>query len=147
MKPGLVAWLEAPQYPGRKIAGKVTRTAQVIDPSTRTLLTQIDVPNADASLMPGAYVKVHLKMTVAMTRLQIPVNTLLFRAEGLRVAVVDAHDVVQLKPIAIGRDFGTTVEVLQGLSESDWVVVNPSDSLLDKQPVHPQRPAGAAVKK
>ncbi len=147
VKPGLGAWLEVPQYPGRKIAGKVTRTAEVIDPSTRTLLTQIDVPNADASLMPGAYVKVHLKMTVAMTRLQIPVNTLLFRAEGLRVAVVDAQDVVQLKPIAIGRDFGTTVEVLQGLSDTDWIVVNPSDSLLDKQPVHPQRPASGAAKK
>ena len=141
VKPGLAAWLEVPQYPGRKIVGTVTRTAEVIDPATRTLLTQIDVPNTDAALMPGAYVQVHLKMTVTMERLQIPINTLLFRAEGLRVAIVDSQNAVHLQPISIGRDFGTTVEVLQGLSVTDWLVLNPSDSLADKQTVHPQRPA------
>ena len=141
VKPGLAAWLEVPQYPGRKIVGTVTRTAEVIDPATRTLLTQIDVPNTDAALMPGAYVQVHLKMTVTMERLQIPINTLLFRAEGLRVTIVDSQNAVHLQPISIGRDFGTTVEVLQGLSVTDWLVLNPSDSLADKQTVHPQRPA------
>lgn len=148
VKPGLETWLEVPQYPGRKIAGKVTRTAEVIDPATRTMLTQIDVPNADAALMPGAYVQVHLKMTVSAERMQIPVNTMLFRAEGVRVAVVDAQNIVHLQPITIGRDFGTTIEVLQGLNVSDWLVLNPSDSIADKQPVHPQRPAAeSAVKK
>ena len=143
VKTGMGAWLEVPKYPGRKIEGKVSRTAEVIDPATRTLLTQIDVPNADAALMPGAYVQVHLKMTVPSERLQIPINTMLFRAEGIRVAVVDAQNVVHLQAIQIGRDFGTTVEVIQGLSVTDWLVLNPSDSILDKQAVHPQRPASA----
>lgn len=148
VKPGLAAWLEVAQYPGRKIEGKVTRTAEVIDPATRTMLTQIDIPNADAALMPGAFVQVHLTLGVTAERLQIPVNTMLFRAEGVRVAVVDAQNVVHLQAISIGRDFGTTVEVLQGLSVTDWLVLNPSDSLADKQAVHPQRPAaeGAAKK-
>lgn len=142
---GMSAWLEVPKYPGRKIDGKVSRTAAVIDPATRTLLTQIDVPNADAALMPGAYVQVHIKVSVPMERLQIPVNTMLFRAEGIRVAVVDAQNVVHLQAIQIGRDFGATVEVLQGVSATDWVVLNPSDSIMDKQSVLPQRPAAPAT--
>lgn len=141
VKTGLGAWLELQNYPGRKFAGTVTRTAEVIDPATRTLLTQIDVPNGDGALMPGGYAQVHLKMTVAAQRLQIPVNAMLFRAEGLRVVVVDNQNVAHLQAISIGRDFGTTVEVLQGLSVTDWIVMNPSDSIVDKQAVHPQRPA------
>lgn len=148
IKPGLAAWLDVQQFPGRKFSGKVSRTAQVIDPATRTLLTQIDVPNADGALMPGGYAQVHLKMKVAAERLQIPVNTMLFRAEGLRAVVVDDANVARLVPITIGRDFGTTVEVLQGLKAGDWLVMNPSDSLVDKQSVRPQKPApqGAAKK-
>jgi membrane fusion protein, multidrug efflux system len=147
VKPGLTAWLDVAEYPGRKFTGTVTRTAQVLDPGTRTLLTQIDVPNADAALMPGGYASVHLKMTVAAERLQIPVNAMLFRAEGVQAVVVDDQNITHLKSITIGRDFGTTVEVLQGLSATDWVVMNPSDSIADKQPVHPQKPAEGAPKK
>ncbi len=147
VKAGLQASLEVAQYPGRKFTGKVTRTAEVIDPATRTLLVQLDVPNTDAALMPGGYAQVRLKMTVATERLQIPVNTMLFRAEGVRVVIVDAQNVAHLTPITIGRDFGTTVEVLQGLSPSDWLVMNPSDSIADKQSVRPQKPAEGAPKK
>jgi RND family efflux transporter MFP subunit len=147
VKAGLAAWLEVPQYPGRKIVGRVSRTAEVIDPATRTLLTQIDVPNADGALMPGAFVQVHLQMSVSTQRLQIPINTLLFRAEGLRVAVVDSQNVVHLQAIVIGRDFGTTVEVVQGLAPADWVVLNPSDALADKTAVHPRRPSGEGAEK
>lgn len=147
VKAGLSAWLEVQQYPGRKFAGRVTRTAEVIDPATRTLLTQIDVPNSDGALMPGGYAQVHLKMTVAAERLQIPVNAILFRSEGVRVVVVDNQNVAHLQAISIGRDFGTTVEVLQGLSAADWIVMNPSDSIADKQAVHPQRPAAEGAPK
>ena len=147
VKSGMSAWLEVPQYPGRKFTGKVTRTAEVIDPGTRTLLTQIDVPNADAALMPGGYASVHLKMTISTQRLQVPVNTMLFRAEGVQVVVVDAENVAHLRSITIGRDFGATVEVLQGLTPTDWLVMNPSDSIADKQSVHPQKPAEGAPKK
>lgn len=147
VKPGLTAWLDIQQYPGRKFPGKVTRTAEVIDPVTRTLLTQIDVPNADAALMPGAYASVHLKMTVKAQRLQVPVNTVLFRAEGMQVVVVDDQNVAHLRSISIGRDFGTTVEVLQGLAPDEWLVLNPSDSIADKQSVRPQKPAAAGAAK
>ena len=135
IKPGVPVTIETVQQPGKKIAGKVTRSAEVIDPQTRTLLTQIDIPNADGALMPGAYVQVHVKLAVASERMQVPVNTLLFRSEGIRVAVVDDKNVVHLQPITIGRDFGTTVEVVLGLSVTDWIVINPSDSLADKQTV------------
>ena len=147
VKSGMSAWLDVPQYPGRKFTGTVTRTAEVIDPGTRTLLTQIDVPNADAALMPGGYASVHLKMTISTQRLQVPVNTMLFRAEGVQVVVVDAENVAHLRSITIGRDFGATVEVLQGLTPTDWLVMNPSDSIADKQSVHPQKPAEGAPKK
>ena len=147
VKSGMSAWLEVPQYPGRKFTGTVTRTAEVIDPGTRTLLTQIDVPNADAALMPGGYASVHLKMTISTQRLQVPVNTMLFRAEGVQVVVVDAENVAHLRSITIGRDFGATVEVLQGLTPTDWLVMNPSDSIADKQSVHPQKPVEGAPKK
>jgi RND family efflux transporter MFP subunit len=147
VKVGLSAWLEVPQYPGRKFTGRVTRTAEVIDPATRTLLTQIDVPNADAALMPGGYAQVHLQMRVATQRLQVPVNTMLFRAEGVRVVVVDDQNVAHLTPITIGRDFGTTVEVLQGIAATDWLVMNPSDSIADKQSVRAQKPAADGATK
>ena len=147
VKPGTSAWLEVQQYPGRKIAGAITRTAQVIDPATRTLLTQIDVPNRDGALMPGGYAQVHLKMAVAAQRMQVPINTLLFRAEGLRVVLVDDRNVTHLQAITIGRDFGGTVEVLQGLTATDWLVLNPSDSIADKQAVHAQKPAAEGAPK
>lgn len=147
IKPGMKAALENTQYPGRKFEGKVSRTSNVIDPATRTLLTQIDVPNTDGALMPGAFLQVRLKTAVAAERMQIPVNTMLFRAEGLRVAVVDAQNNIRLQAITIGRDFGTTVEVLQGLTVNDWLVLNPSDSIIDKQAVHPQRPSTDAAPK
>jgi len=106
------------------------------------------VPNTDAALMPGGYTQVHLKMSVAAERMQIPVNTMLFRAEGVQVVVIDNQNIAHLTSITIGRDFGTTVEVLQGISVNDWLVMNPSDSIADRQAVHPQKPAaGGAPKK
>ncbi len=147
VKTGLGAWLEVSQYPGRKFDGAVTRTAEVIDPATRTLLTQIEIPNADGALMPGGFAQVHLKMMVAAERQQIPVNTLLFRAEGLQVVVVDNQDIAHLRAVRIGRDFGTTVEVLQGIAPTDWIVMNPSDSIADLQKVHAQKPAAEGAPK
>jgi RND family efflux transporter MFP subunit len=86
---GLDAYLELPQYPGQKFAGKVVRTADAIDQTSRTLLTEVDVPNKNGQLLPGGYAQVHLQVQVTGARLQVPVNALLFRAEGLRVAVAD----------------------------------------------------------
>jgi membrane fusion protein, multidrug efflux system len=133
---GLPASLELPAFPGQRFSGKVARTADAIDPESRTLRTEIDVPNRDGRLFPGAYAQVHFGLKVSALRLTVPVNGLLFRAEGPRAAVVDASGRVHLKPVIIGRDYGTDVEILGGLEPSDTLVLNPSDSLEEGQVVH-----------
>ncbi len=142
----MVTRLELTQFPGRKIEGKVVRTAESIDPASRTLLTEIDVPNKSGELLPGGYAQVHLAVQIAGERLQVPVNALLFRSEGLRAVVVDANHHVHLQPLTIGRDYGVTLEVLQGLHSNDWIVINPADSLDDGQQVNVKEiPAKAAA--
>src|SRR5713101_3400501 len=136
IRAGLGAFLELTQYPGQKFQGKVVRTAESIDPSTRTLLTEVDVPNHNGALLPGGYAQAHLQVKVTGARLAVPVNALLFRSEGLRAVVVDANHKTHLKSLTIGRDYGTTLEVLQGLDASDWIVLNPADSLDEGQEVH-----------
>jgi RND family efflux transporter MFP subunit len=135
VRAGLGAFLELAQYPGQNFRGKVVRTAEAIDPNSRTLLTEVDVPNKNAQLFPGGYAQVHLQVKVAASRVQVPVNALLFRAEGLRAVVVDANHQTHLRQLTIGRDYGTTLEVLQGLEPSDWIVLNPADSLDEGQDV------------
>src|SRR5262249_40265942 len=129
IRTGLGAYLELTQYPGQKFEGKVARSSEAIDPGTRTLLTEVDVPNANGPLFPGGYSQVHLQVKVTGARLQVRVNALLFRSEGLRAVVVDASRRTHLKPVTIGRDYGTPLEVLQGLEPTDWIVLNPADSL------------------
>src|SRR5215475_11147729 len=145
--PGLSAYLELTQFAGRKFEGKVVRTAQAIDLSSRTLLTEVDVPNHSDELLPGGYAQVHLGVQVGVERVQVPVNALLFRAEGLRAVIVDANHKVHLQPITVGRDYGNSLEVLQGITSSDWIVINPADSLDEGQQVNvkdvTQKPAAA----
>jgi RND family efflux transporter MFP subunit len=126
---GLGAYLVLTQFPGRRFEGKVVRTANAIDLASRTLLTEVDVPNKNGELLPGGYAEVHLEVKTAGTRLQVPVNALLFRSEGLRAVTIDANHKTHLAPLSIGRDYGTTLEVLQGLKPDDYIVVNPADSL------------------
>jgi RND family efflux transporter MFP subunit len=132
---GLGAYLELTQYPGQKFDGKVVRTSEAIDLGTRTLNTEVDVPNRNGALLPGGYAQVHLQVKVSGARLQVPVNALLFRSEGLRAIVVDANHKIHLKKITVGRDYGTALEVLQGLDAGDWIVLNPTDSLEEGQEV------------
>ncbi|HEX2329665.1 MAG TPA: efflux RND transporter periplasmic adaptor subunit [Candidatus Angelobacter sp.] len=132
---GMPADIELREMDGQKFSGKVVRTADVIDPGTRTLLTEIDVPNPKNHLMPGAYAQVHFAVPVQTVRLSVPVNALLFRGEGPRVGVVGSDGKVHLKAISIGRDFGTKVEVLNGLDPNDRIIVNPADSLAEGQQV------------
>src|SRR5438094_1009766 len=132
---GLGAFLELTQYPGQRFEGKVVRTADAIDTSTRALLTEVDVPHHNGALLPGGYAQVHLEVKVSGARLQVPVNALLFRSEGLRAVVVDPDHKLHLRQITIGRDYGTSLEVLQGLDAHDWIVLNPADSLDDGQEV------------
>lgn len=135
VRAGLGAYLDLTQYPGQNFQAKVVRTAEAIDPNTRTLLTEVDVPNKNGQLFPGGYAQVHLQVKVAASRVQVPVNALLFRSEGLRAVVVDADHKTHLRALTIGRDFGTTLEVLNGLQPNDWIVLNPPDSIEDGEKV------------
>jgi multidrug efflux pump subunit AcrA (membrane-fusion protein) len=109
------------------------------------LLTEVDVPNHDGALLPGGYAQAHLQVKVTGARLVVPVNALLFRSEGLRAVAVDAHHRTHLKQLTIGRDYGTTLEVLQGLDASDWIVLNPADSLEEGQEVRVKETAMTAA--
>jgi RND family efflux transporter MFP subunit len=135
IRTGMPAYIDLSEYPGVKITGKVVRTSDSIDPATRTLLTEVDVSNKDGRLLPGAYAQVHFAVPVQTVRMSVPVNALLFRAEGPRVAVVGSDQKVHLKQVSIGRDFGTKVEILGGLDANDQIVVNPADSLEEGQQV------------
>jgi RND family efflux transporter MFP subunit len=136
IKTGADAVVTLQEYSGQKFIGKVVRTAESIDPATRTLLTEVDVPNKKGQLLPGSFGEVHFRVGIGVSKVTLPVNTMLFRSEGAQVAVVGTDGKVQLRPITIGRDYGATLEILGGVEESDRVVVNPADSLEQGQPVN-----------
>ncbi|MGA2991359.1 MAG: efflux RND transporter periplasmic adaptor subunit [Candidatus Korobacteraceae bacterium] len=135
VKLGLKAWVSLQEFPGEKFQGTVARTADAIDPATRTLLTEVQVPNHGGRLLPGSYGQVRFSLNSDARKVTIPVNAMLFRAEGPRVAVVGRNGQVRLRPISIGRDYGSSLEVLGGLSVDEQVIINPSDSLEDGQQV------------
>ena len=138
-KPGLTAELALSEFPGRRFPGKLVRTADAIDPATRTLLTEIDVDNPTGNLLSGAYAEVHLKLPSAQSTYILPVNTLLFRSEGLRIAVVEDQQHAALKPITMGRDFGSEAEVIAGLDGNESIILDPPDSIVDGQVVRVAR--------
>jgi membrane fusion protein, multidrug efflux system len=129
--PGAGAYLTLSQFPGRKFPGQIVRNAGAINPVARTLRLEVDVPNADGALLPGSYAQVHLQLHAAQPAYALPVNTLLFRPQGVQVATVDGHGEVLLKTITIGRDFGSRVEVASGLAGDEAVILNPSDAIAD----------------
>ena len=133
---GMPAWIGVAEFPATHFAGTVVRTANAIDATTRTLLTEVDVPNPAGRLLPGAYAQVHFRVPVGAGRLAVPSSAMLFRAEGPRIAVVGPGGKVQLRRIVIGRDFGTSLEILQGVGAGDRVIQNPPDSLEEGQVVH-----------
>jgi multidrug efflux pump subunit AcrA (membrane-fusion protein) len=134
--PGIRADLTLPELPGRRFEGKIVRTARAIDPTTRTLLVEVDVPNTAGLLFPGAYAEIHFRIKSNAYTLIIPSTSLIFRSQGLRVPLVGRDNRVTLRPVTVGRDFGSTVEVLSGLGENDSVVANPPDSLVEGELVH-----------
>jgi RND family efflux transporter MFP subunit len=134
IKDGGKATLTLDEYPGRQFVGTIARNSNAIDQTTRTLNVEVDIDNPKGELLPGAYVFVHFKVPEHAASLMIPSNTLLFRAEGLRVGVV-RNGRVQLVPVKIGKDEGANVEIASGLTTSDAVILNPSDSLVSGQRV------------
>jgi RND family efflux transporter MFP subunit len=133
---GLSACLALAEYPGKKFCGTVARSADAIDPATRTLRTEVDVPNPNETLLPGAYAEVHFDLKVTGNRLILPITGLLFRPEGTMVAVVGADGKITLKRVSIGQDFGNSVEILQGLEASEDIVDNPPDAIENGEAVH-----------
>ena len=130
------ATLTQDSNPNQKIQGNIVRNANAIDHSTRTLNVEIDIDNSKGVLRPGAYVFAHFHVPPIGNTVTVPSNTLLFRAEGLRVGVVRG-DRVQLVPVTIGHDFGSSVEITSGLTTADEVILDPSDSLASGVEVHP----------
>ncbi len=141
IKVGMKANVTLQEFPGQKFVGTVVRTADAIDLTTRTLNTEVDVPNKDGKLLPGSFGQVHFAAGTSVPRITIPVNAMLFRAEGAQVAIVDKDGKVHLQPITIGRDFGARLEILGGIEVSDQIIVNPSDSLEEGQQVHVAKPS------
>jgi RND family efflux transporter MFP subunit len=133
-KPGLTAALTLAEFPGRSFVGKLTRTAQSIDVASRTLLTEVDVDNGKGELLPGAYAEVHFKLPEGASTFQLPVNAMIFGADGVRVAAVK-NGRVTLMPVTIGRDYGNSVEIVAGLTGDEQLIVNPPDSLGDNATV------------
>nr|WP_241202273.1 MULTISPECIES: efflux RND transporter periplasmic adaptor subunit [unclassified Caballeronia] len=133
--PGTEVYLSVQQYPGRRFAAKVARSAGAIDPVSRTLHVEVDVDNRDGALLPGAYAQVHLALQNASPALDLPVSALLFRPNGVTVAVVDSTGKTALKTVTVGRDFGTHVEVTTGLTATDRVIDNPGDAISPGEPM------------
>jgi membrane fusion protein, multidrug efflux system len=136
IKNGMEAFVTLPELPGQKFKGTVARTAESIDMTTRTLLTEVDVPNKDGRLLPGSFGEVHFQSVTNAQGITIPVNAMLFRQEGPRVAVVDSDGKVRLRPITIGHDYGNTLEILGGVQLQDRIIINPADSLEEGQQVN-----------
>jgi multidrug efflux system membrane fusion protein len=143
IRAGVPAYIELREFPGEKFSGSVVRTADAIDPATRTMLTEVDVPNHNGRLLPGAYAQLHFAVPIKAARFTVPVNALMFRPEGTRVAVVGPDQKLRLKRVIIGRDFGNKIEILNGLEATDQVVTNPADSLEENQTVRVQTGGGA----
>jgi RND family efflux transporter MFP subunit len=133
-KTGMTADLSLAEFPGRKFQGKLVRTAEAINMSTRTLLVEIDVDNPKGTLLAGSYAEVHLAVPTQSSTFLIPVNTLLFRTEGLHVGVVKDGKVA-LTAVTPGHDFGNQIEIVAGLKPDDQIIVNPPDSMVSGQQV------------
>jgi RND family efflux transporter MFP subunit len=134
VKVGMIADLTLGEFPGRKFQGKLVRTAEAINMTTRTLLIEIEMKNPAGELLTGSYAEVHLKVPTQASTLLLPVNTLIFRSEGLRVGIVKDGKAV-LSAITPGRDSGNQIEIVSGLKADDQVIINPPDSITSGQQV------------
>jgi len=134
IKVGMTATLSLAEFPGRYFPGKLVRTAEAINMTTRTLLIEIDVDNPTGALLSGSYAEVHLKVPSQASTLLLPVNALLFRSEGLHVGIVKDGKVV-LTAVTPGHDFGNQIEIVSGLKPDDLVIINPPDSIVSGQQV------------
>ncbi|MBR0343664.1 MAG: efflux RND transporter periplasmic adaptor subunit [Rudaea sp.] len=143
---GMQAALQLPERPGKTYPAAVVSTANAINESSRTLLVQLEADNADGKLIAGSYADVHFDLPAAAGSLQLPVTALIFRQNGLRVATMGGDGKVVMKSIQIGRDYGTKVEIVDGLAASDRVIDSPPDWLAQGDKVRPQQAAQGDAK-
>jgi len=143
VKVGGKATVTLQEFPGQRFSADIARTADSIDPNTRTLLTEVDVPNKNGRLLPGSFGEVHFAVGSNVDKVTVPVNAMLFRAQGPQVAVVGSDNKVQLRHITIGRDYGTNLEILGGVNANETIIVNPPDSLEEGQRVNIASPAAS----
>lgn len=142
--PGMPVTLSLPEYPGRSFAAELTRTAGAVDPSSGTVLVELEAPNSDGALKPGAYAQASFPLAGASGAVSLPASALITSENGTQVALLGAGNRAQLKTIKIGRDLGDTVEISAGLSPSDRVIDNPPDSLQSGDRVEVRRGTGTA---
>ena len=138
MKRGMKVGLTFPEYPGKTFEGTLVRTADAIDPVSRTLLVEVDVDNRSGTLMPGSLAQVHFKTPSAGPAYIVPASALIFRREGIQLSIVtssSAGTVAHLIPVTIGEDDGATVQIVSGLNPNDNVIQDPPDSLIDNEKV------------
>jgi multidrug efflux pump subunit AcrA (membrane-fusion protein) len=141
---GLTADLTLAEFPGRTFTGKLVRTAEAINYTTRTLLAEVDVNNPSGQLLSGAYAEVHFKVPGHASTYILPVDTLLFRKEGLNVAIVE-NGKAKLVPVMPGRDFGNTIEIISGLQGNESVISSPPDSIVAGEQVQIAQPQSQAA--
>lgn len=139
---GVTATLTLPQYPGRTFKGTLVRTADAVDPVSRTLLAEVDVNNRSGELLPGSYTQVHLNVSRAAPALVVPISAIILSADGLHVATVDDNHRAHILSVTPGRDFGASMEILSGLKEGQPVIFNPPDSLTEGEEVRVVEPEG-----
>src|SRR5882757_298280 len=145
LQPGVPAVVHVPEMPDRSFPGTVTRIADALQPGSRTLLTEIDIPNPDGVLAAGIYCTVELHIPRKVPSLSIPAGAIIFNADGVQVAVVE-NGVARLRKITVARDLGTAVEALGGVKPGDQVILNPSVDLVDGAKVQvAANPSGSAA--
>jgi len=144
---GQTAELVLAELPGKKIEAKVVRTAGAMEPVSRTLLTELEVNNSHDEILAGSYAQVQFNDSTAAPLLTLPANTLLFRAEGTQVGVVQSDGKVTVRTVKLGRDFGQTVEILDGIATTDRVIMNPPDSLANGLTVRVVEPVKTLAEK
>lgn len=140
-RPGVPVDLTVAERAGQRYRGVIARTADAIDPVTRTLRVEVDLANPKGEILPGAYAQVHLQRQDARAAMLVPASALLFRAEGPRLATVDASNRVTLVPVTLGRDYGTQIEVIAGLTPGVRIIDSPPDAILEGQTVRIAAPA------
>lgn len=136
IKIGADATLQLIDRPDQQFTAKVVRTARALDPASRSLRVELNLDNRTIKLLPGAYARVHFSLPTSATQLRLPINTLLFRKDGMQVAIVDKDNHIQLRAVTIAQDFGNEVAIDSGVTPHDRVLLNPPDSLVQGQTVH-----------